>query len=53
LVRPPSLEALGAHLFGPLLGAFEADLHRLLHDTSPTGVFSQHMREIALDLWRP
>jgi SAM-dependent methyltransferase len=48
-----SLSGSAPHLFGPRLAAFEADLRALLHDTSPTGVFSQHMREIALDLWEP
>jgi SAM-dependent methyltransferase len=48
-----SLAGSAPHLFGPRLAAFEADLRRLLHDTSPTGVFSQQMREIALDLWNP
>ena len=48
-----SLSGSAPHLFGPRLPAFEADLRALLHDTSPTGVFSQHMREIALDLWTP
>lgn len=46
-----SLSGSAPHLFGPRLAAFEADLRALLHDTSPAGVFSQHMREIALDLW--
>jgi SAM-dependent methyltransferase len=48
-----SLSGSAPHLFGPRLAAFEADLRRLLHDTSRAGVFSQHMREIALDLWHP
>jgi SAM-dependent methyltransferase len=48
-----SLSGSAPHLFGTRLVAFEADLRRLLHDTSPTGIFSQHMREIALDLWDP
>ena len=48
-----SLSGSAPHLFGPRLGAFETDLRRLLHDTSPTGLFSQHMREIAFDLWNP
>jgi SAM-dependent methyltransferase len=48
-----SLSGSAPHLFGPRLAAFETDLRRLLHTTSPTGVFSQPMREIALDLWRP
>jgi SAM-dependent methyltransferase len=48
-----SLSGSAPHLFGSRLAAFETDLRRLLHDTSPAGVFSQQMREIALDLWRP
>ena len=48
-----SLSSSAPHLFGPRLAAFEADLRALLRDTSPSGVFSQHMREIALDLWAP
>jgi hypothetical protein len=48
-----SLSGSAPHLFGPRLTAVEADLRRLLHDTSPTGIFIQHMREIALDLWHP
>jgi SAM-dependent methyltransferase len=46
-----SLSGSAPHLFGPRLAAFEADLRALLAETSPTGFFSQHMREIALDLW--
>jgi SAM-dependent methyltransferase len=48
-----SLSGSTPHLFGPRRAAFEADLRALLHDTSPTGIFSQRMREIALDLWDP
>jgi SAM-dependent methyltransferase len=48
-----SLSGSAPHLFGPRLAAFDADLRALLRDTSPTGVFSQHMREIAVDLWTP
>lgn len=48
-----SLSGSAPHLFGPRLAAFETDLRSLLHDTNPTGVFSQHMREIAVDLWQP
>jgi hypothetical protein len=46
-----SLSGSAPHLFGSRLPEFEADLRRLLHDTSPAGQFSQHMREIAVDLW--
>ena len=35
------------------LDAFEADLRRLLHDANPRGIFSEQMREIAIDVWRP
>jgi SAM-dependent methyltransferase len=48
-----SLSGSAPHLFGPRLAAFEADLRALLHDTSPAGLFSQQMREIAVDLWNP
>lgn len=48
-----SLSGSAPHLFGARLAAFETDLRRLLHDASPTGLFSQQMREIALDLWQP
>jgi SAM-dependent methyltransferase len=48
-----SLSGSAPHLFGPRLAAFEADLRGLLHAASPTGVFSQQMREIAADLWHP
>jgi SAM-dependent methyltransferase len=48
-----SLSGSAPHLFGPRLAAFEADLRGLLHETSPTGLFSQQMREIAVDLWTP
>jgi SAM-dependent methyltransferase len=48
-----SLSGSAPHLFGPRRAAFEADLRALLRDTSPTGIFSQRMREIALDLWDP
>jgi len=29
------------------------ELRQLLHGASPTGVFSEHIREITLDIWRP
>jgi SAM-dependent methyltransferase len=47
-----SLSGSAPHLFGARLPDFETDLRRLLHDTSPAGLFSQQMRETALDLWR-
>jgi hypothetical protein len=33
--------------------AFEADPRRLLHDANPAGIFSEQMREVAADIWRP
>ena len=48
-----SLSGSAPHLFGPRRAAFEADLRELLHATSPAGVFSQQLREIALDIWSP
>jgi SAM-dependent methyltransferase len=46
-----SLSGSAPHLFGSRLAAFEADLRALLHAASPTGRFSQQMREIAVDSW--
>lgn len=48
-----SLSGSAPHLFGARRAAFEADLRALLRDASPAGVFSQHMRETALDIWDP
>ncbi|MBV9012146.1 MAG: methyltransferase domain-containing protein [Pseudonocardiales bacterium] len=41
------------HLFGDQRTAFVTELRQLLRDASPTGLFSQPVREIALDIWRP
>jgi SAM-dependent methyltransferase len=48
-----SLSSSTPYLFGERRDAFEADLRRLLHDANPTGIFSEQMREIAADIWRP
>jgi SAM-dependent methyltransferase len=48
-----SLSSSTPHLFGERRAAFEADLRRLLHDANPSGIFSEQMREIAADIWRP
>ena len=40
------------HLFGERRDAFEADLRRLLHDANQSGIFSEQMRDIAVDIWR-
>ncbi len=48
-----SLSSSTPHLFGERRHAFEADLRRLLQDANPTGIFSEQMREIAADIWRP
>ncbi|WP_235038826.1 class I SAM-dependent methyltransferase [Kibdelosporangium aridum] len=48
-----SLSSAAPHLFGDELGKFEAELRQLLHDTSPSGTFSEQTRQIAIDIWRP
>jgi SAM-dependent methyltransferase len=48
-----SLSSSTPHLFGERRHAFEVDLRRLLQDANPTGIFSEQMREIAADIWRP
>ncbi|TCO62961.1 class I SAM-dependent methyltransferase [Actinocrispum wychmicini] len=48
-----SLSSSTPHLFGDRRTEFEADLRRILLDTSPSGLFSEQMREIAVDIWRP
>jgi SAM-dependent methyltransferase len=48
-----SLSSSTPHLFGDRRDAFEADLRDLLLDASPNGTFSEQMREIAIDIWRP
>ena len=40
------------HLFGDRVGQFEDELRTMLKQASPTGLFSEEMREIAVDLWR-
>jgi ubiquinone/menaquinone biosynthesis C-methylase UbiE len=47
-----SLSSATPHLFGERRHAFEADLRRLLHDANPNGIFSEQMRDIAVDIWR-
>jgi ubiquinone/menaquinone biosynthesis C-methylase UbiE len=48
-----SLSSSTPHLFGERRESFESDLRRLLHDANPGGIFSEQMREIAADIWRP
>jgi SAM-dependent methyltransferase len=48
-----SLSSSTPHLFGERRAAFEGDLRRLLHDADSSGIFSEQMREIAADIWRP
>jgi ubiquinone/menaquinone biosynthesis C-methylase UbiE len=48
-----SLSSSTPHMFGERREAFEADLRQLLHDANPANVFSEQMREIAADIWRP
>lgn len=48
-----SLSGSAPHLFGVRRAGFEADLRALLRATGPDGLFSEWMREIAVDIWRP
>lgn len=47
-----SLSYAAPHLFGERVVAFEEDLRSRLTAVSPEGLFSETMREIALDFWR-
>jgi hypothetical protein len=47
-----SLSSSTPHLFGDNRTDFEAKLRQLLHSTSPTGLFSEQTREIAIDIWQ-
>ena len=46
-----SLSSSTPHLFGDRLDAFVAEARALLHATSPTGQFSEQLREVAADIW--
>jgi SAM-dependent methyltransferase len=48
-----SLSSSAPHLFAADLPTFEADLRRLLTQTSDGGRFSERTREIAVLVWRP
>jgi SAM-dependent methyltransferase len=48
-----SLSSSTPYLFGDRRAAFEAEARRLLDRTSPSGRFSEQMREIAVDVWHP
>lgn len=48
-----SLSSSTPHLFAAELAAFEADLRRLLMETSDGGWFSERRREIDVVIWRP
>ncbi len=47
-----SLSGAAPHLFGDRLGAFDADLRRLLAGASDDGRFSERLRDVVLDVWR-
>lgn len=47
-----SLSSSAPHLFADRLSTFEADLRRLLWETSPSGRFAERTREIAVVIWR-
>jgi SAM-dependent methyltransferase len=48
-----SLSSSAPHLFGDHRAGFEAELRQLLRVASPSGLFSEQAREIAIDIWRP
>jgi SAM-dependent methyltransferase len=48
-----SLSSSTPHLFGDRGPQFERELRGLLDAASPAGVFSEQMRGIAVDVWRP
>ncbi|HWJ54418.1 MAG TPA: class I SAM-dependent methyltransferase [Propionibacteriaceae bacterium] len=48
-----SLSSSTPYLFGDRRAAFEFEARQLLDGVSPGGVFSEQMREIAADVWRP
>jgi len=48
-----SLSSAAPHLFGDRVGTFEQELRGLLRQASPSGQFSERMRGIAVDVWRP
>lgn len=47
-----SLSYAAPHLFGERLVEAEASLRDLLREASPSGLFSERMREIVVDVWR-
>ena len=47
-----SLSTSTPHLFGDRLAGFLDEAHALLDAASPTGEFSEQLREVAADIWR-
>jgi SAM-dependent methyltransferase len=47
-----SLSYAAPHLFADRGARFEQELRALLTDASPDGMFSEEMREMAVDVWR-
>lgn len=47
-----SLSGSAPHLFGDRLPAFVDDLRKLLQAASPSGEFSERLREIGVVIWR-
>ena len=47
-----SLSYAAPHLFGDRVARFEQELRALLVAVNPDNVFSEQMREIAIDIWR-
>jgi hypothetical protein len=47
-----SLSSSAPHLFGDQLKTFDAELRRLLAQSSADGLFCEQMGAITLDIWR-
>jgi SAM-dependent methyltransferase len=47
-----SMSATAPHLFGSRLGAFEADLRRMLHEAAPDGTFAVKLPDNECNIWR-
>jgi hypothetical protein len=47
-----SLSTSTPHLFGDRLDDFVTEARALLRAASPTGEFSEQLREVAADIWR-
>lgn len=47
-----SLSSSAPHLFGDRLANFDTELRDLVANATPTGLFTEQMRSITIDIWR-